>query len=169
VIEHREPYPRAALGATSEKATERRDPVERNTQALRARPALWRARDSGAAAEFIALLAVAPLLFDRRRSRVAGESMIRVDRLVLHDPEEAERLLQSYFWILGERQLWWQRCAEAEDPRWKSCVRAAIENIAARSRFDPEVLADWLDDDVVAPLYRTRSRVLRIARERLYE
>ncbi|MHB8433823.1 MAG: hypothetical protein ACYDCA_09545 [Candidatus Tyrphobacter sp.] len=89
-----------------------------------------------------------------------------VDALALCDPDEYRRLLDGFFLLLGERRLWWQRCAEADDPRWKSCLRDAIVDVATRSRCSPEWVADLLDGD---DLPKTRRRIMRLARERLYE
>ncbi|MHB1798193.1 MAG: hypothetical protein ACYCUI_07810 [Vulcanimicrobiaceae bacterium] len=86
-------------------------------------------------------------------------------RLAIAEPAEYERRLHSYFLILGERRLWWQRCAEAEDPRWRACVRAAIIALATRSQCLPAWLAEALELDDA--LLRTRRRILRMARERL--
>lgn len=89
----------------------------------------------------------------------------RADTLALNDPAEYEKALHGFFLVLGERRLWWQRCAQADNAQWVNCVRFAIKSVATDSRIPPPWLADALDVDDALP--RTRRRVLRLARERL--
>jgi len=93
-----------------------------------------------------------------------SDAELWLDDLILNDPDEYERLLHSYFLLLGERRLWWQRCAQSDDPRWASCVRATIVQIARRSKCEPAWLADLLDDGAF-PL--TKRLIMRIAKETL--
>lgn len=88
------------------------------------------------------------------------------DDLALRDPAEYERLLHGYFLVLGERRLWWQRCSEADHPRWKTCVAEAMTALARRSHVPPAWLADALDVEDAVPC--TRRRIMRMARERLF-
>lgn len=89
------------------------------------------------------------------------------DSLALSDPAEYERLLHGYFLLLGERRLWWQRCGEADDARWRGCVAQAVSTVARRSGIDPAWLADALDVEDAFP--RCRRRIMRAAREHLHD
>ena len=91
------------------------------------------------------------------------ETVLDVDALALNDPAAYRRLLDGFFLLLGERRLWWTCCAEADDPAWEACVRAAISEIAAPSGWSPAMVADYLDLEDAFP--KTKQRVLRSARE----
>lgn len=108
---------------------------------------------------------------DSLRLRYAGitpfiETALDVDAIALSDPAQYRRLLDGFFLLLGERRLWWERCAEAEDSAWQTHVRAAIIETAAPTGWTPARLADLLDLDGSFP--KTKVRILRLARERFY-
>ncbi len=90
----------------------------------------------------------------------------RLQYLALTDPAEYQRLLQSFFLLLGEDRPWWRRCLEADDPRWPSCVRGAIATIAREQGIPARMAADYLDADDCP---RTRQRALELARKALYD
>lgn len=94
-----------------------------------------------------------------------SESESTIFTIMLEQPAEYERLLHGYFLLLGERRLWWQRCSEADDPRWTRCVASAVRSIAKRSKVDPAWLADALDVEDALP--GCRRRIIRMAREQL--
>ena len=84
-------------------------------------------------------------------------------RLALDDPGEYERLLRSYWLLLGQRKSWWERADEAQSPRWRDCIRSAIVGLANICGLRPRELAAYLDLDEFP---RARARVLALARER---
>lgn len=94
------------------------------------------------------------------------ETLLDVDALALSDPAQYRELLDAFFLILGQRRLWWARCAEAEDPTWQASVRAAIVAVAAPSGWSSASIADLLDLEDAFP--KTKERVLRLAREHFY-
>jgi hypothetical protein len=95
----------------------------------------------------------------------ARRNVDEIDALILRSPERFRELLDSYYLLLGARKLWWQRCADADDPRWKQCVQQAITRVATRSQCPPAWLADILDH---GGFPKARVRIVRIARELLY-
>jgi hypothetical protein len=89
------------------------------------------------------------------------------DTLAINDPAEYERLLHSYFTLLGDDLPWWRRCSEADHPQWKQCVADSAVEVAEQSDIPREWLCDALDIENALPI--TRRRIMRLSRERLAE
>jgi len=89
------------------------------------------------------------------------QSEAAIHQLMLDDPAEYERLLQSYWLMLGQKKLWWERVSDAGDPTWPSAVRSAIIAVARACDLEPHKLAVYLD---LADMPISRAHVLSVAR-----
>jgi hypothetical protein len=93
------------------------------------------------------------------------ETIADVECLALFDPDGYERLLRSYWLLLGESRLWWESALAGDAVRWLNAVRHAIIEIAKAS----SVPAEWLADALDCGLPKTRRRIIDIARQRYAE